>query len=144
MARPLTGGLLFSLPFLSFFSDLVYFVNAKWALITLPKTGFHVQHREGGFAIVTCDEITVHFTHHPEIPPEENNSVCRIVVSNIEALYQEILSIKALHPHLFSRTPNLATQPWGEKEINLVDPCGILLRFSEPISQADAGSETGG
>jgi hypothetical protein len=25
-------------PFLSFFSNLAYFVNAKWALITLPKT----------------------------------------------------------------------------------------------------------
>src|SRR5258708_40247571 len=94
------------------------------SLAFFAHLGFQVRHREGGFGLVTRDEITVHFTHHPEIPPEENNSVCRIVVSNSEAPYQEILSIKALHPHLFARTPNLATQPWGEKEINLVDPCG--------------------
>ena len=37
-ARTLMGDLLFSVPFLSFFSDLAYFVNAKWTLITLPKT----------------------------------------------------------------------------------------------------------
>lgn len=36
--RSLTGGLLFSVPFLSLFSDLAYFVNAKWARITVPKT----------------------------------------------------------------------------------------------------------
>ncbi len=35
---PLTEGLLFSVPFLSFLSDLAYFVNAKWARISLPKT----------------------------------------------------------------------------------------------------------
>ncbi len=94
-----------------------------------------VRHRQAGFAIITRDAIDVHFTHHPQMRPEENNSVCRIVVSNIEALYQEILSIHALHPHLFSQMPALTTQPWGDKEINIVDPCGILIRFSEPISQ---------
>jgi catechol 2,3-dioxygenase-like lactoylglutathione lyase family enzyme len=104
------------------------------SLTFFAQLGFQVQHREGGFAIVTRDEITGHLTHHPEIPPEENNSVCRIVVSNSEALYQEILSIKALHPHLFVRMPSLTTQPWGDKEINLVDPCGILIRLSEPVS----------
>jgi len=114
------------------------------SLTFFAQPGFQVQHREGGFAIVARDEITVHFTRHPEIPPEENNSVCRIVVSNSAALYQEILSIKALHPHLFVQMPSLTTQPWGQKEINLVAPCGILLRFSEPNSQTDAGSETGG
>ena len=106
--------------------------------------GFQVRHRQAGFAIITRDAVDVHFTHHPQMRPEENNSVCRIVVSNIEALYQEILSIQALHPHLFSHMPVLTAQPWGDKEINLVDPCGILIRFSEPISQTETGSETGG
>src|SRR5438552_15406431 len=32
------GGLLFSLPLLTLFSGLVYFVNAKWARISEPKT----------------------------------------------------------------------------------------------------------
>ena len=36
--RPLRGGLLFSMPGLSCFSDLASFVNTKWALILLPKT----------------------------------------------------------------------------------------------------------
>ena len=36
--RPLTDGLLFSVPFLNLFSGLAYFVNVKWAWITLPKT----------------------------------------------------------------------------------------------------------
>jgi catechol 2,3-dioxygenase-like lactoylglutathione lyase family enzyme len=96
--------------------------------------GFRVHHRENGFATIKRDEIEIHFTHHPQIGPEANNSVCRIVVSNIEALYQEILSLYALYPHLVSQPPRLITQPWGDKEINLVDPCGILVRFSERIS----------
>jgi hypothetical protein len=33
----LTGGLLFSVPFLSFFSHLDYLVNAKWAWIICQK-----------------------------------------------------------------------------------------------------------
>lgn len=94
--------------------------------------GFQIQHQEGGFAILKRDAIEVHFTSHPEIDPQENHSVCRIVVSNLEALYQELLSIHARSPQLFSRTPSLTIQPWGEKEINLVDPCGILIRFCEP------------
>ena len=65
--------------------------------------------------------------------PEENNSVCRIVVSNIDALFQEILAIQARHPHMFAQVPSLTRQPWGDKEINLVDPCGILIRLSEPV-----------
>jgi hypothetical protein len=105
---------------------------------------FQVRYRQAGFAIITRDAIEVHFTHHPQMPPEENNSVCRIVVSNIEALYQEVLSIQALHPHLFKRIPSLTTQPWGDKEITTVDPCGVLIRFSEAIPQADTGSEQGG
>ncbi len=105
--------------------------------------GFQVRHREAGFAIITRDAIEVHFTHHPQMRPEENNSVCRIVVSNIESLYQEVLAIHALHPHLFSQIPSLTTQPWGDKEINMVDPCGILIRLSELISQAGAGSGQG-
>src|SRR5438876_916294 len=32
------GSLLFSLPYLNLFSDLVYFVNARWARISGPKT----------------------------------------------------------------------------------------------------------
>jgi hypothetical protein len=96
--------------------------------------GFQVSHREQGFAIIKHDAIEIHFTHHPEIGPEANNSVCRIVVSNIEALYQEVLSLQVRNPHLFLRSLHLTTQPWGDKEINLVDPCGILVRFSEPGS----------
>jgi catechol 2,3-dioxygenase-like lactoylglutathione lyase family enzyme len=101
------------------------------SLAFFTQLGFQVQHQEGGFAIVTRDKVTVHFTHHPTIPPEENNSVCRIAVSNIEALYQEILSIQALP---YRRLSPLTTQPWGDKEINIVDPCGILIRFSESVS----------
>ncbi len=37
------------------------------SLTFFAQLGFQVQHREGGFAIVTRDEITVHFTHHPNI-----------------------------------------------------------------------------
>jgi hypothetical protein len=40
--------------------------------------------------------------------------VSRIVVSNFESLYQEILSIQTLHPYLFSRVPSLTTQPRGD------------------------------
>jgi len=100
------------------------------SLAFFTQLGFQVHHQEAGFAIVKRDAIEVHFTHHPEILPEVNNSVCRIVVSNIEALYQEILSIQAL-PYL--RLSPLTTQPWGDREINIVDPCGVLIRFSEPL-----------
>src|SRR5260370_2800287 len=76
--------------------------------------GFQVGHRETRFAIITRDAMEVHFTHHPQMRPEENTLVSRIVVSNFESLYQEILSIQALHPYLFSRVPSLTTQPQGD------------------------------
>ncbi len=103
------------------------------SLTFFSHLGFQVHHLEGGFAIIKRDAIEVHFTHHPEMRPEENNSVCRIAVSNIDALCQEVLAVHTLHPHLFSRMPSLTTQPWG-REINIVDPCGILIRFSESAS----------
>ena len=105
------------------------------SLTFFAQPGFQVQRREGGFAIVTRDEITVHFTHHPTIPPEENNSVCRIVVSNIEALYQEILSIKALHPHLFVRMPSLTTQPWATKRSIWLTPVVSSSGSASPFSR---------
>jgi hypothetical protein len=104
------------------------------SLAFFAHLGFQIKYQEGGFAVVIRDAIEVHFTTHPEISPSENNSVCRIVVSNIEALYQELLSVHAQSPQLFPQIPSLTIQPWGDREINLGDPCGILIRFSEPLS----------
>ena len=51
--------------------------------------GFQVRYRQAGFAIITRDAIEVHFTHHPQMRPGENTSVCRIVVSNAECIHAE-------------------------------------------------------
>jgi hypothetical protein len=61
--------------------------------------------------------------------PKDNWSVCRIVVTNIEALYQEVQSLNAIHPN-----GHLEDKYWGAKEFGMVDPCGVGIVFTEPIS----------
>lgn len=99
------------------------------SLAFFKQLGFQILHQEEGFAITTRDEISVHFTHKDDQKPEDNWSVCRIIVSNIESLYQEVQPTHAIHPN-----GHLETKDWGAKEFALIDPCGVLIVFTEPIS----------
>lgn len=61
--------------------------------------------------------------------PEDNWSVCRIVVNTIKSLYQEVQPTHAIHPK-----GQLEAKYRGAKECALIDLCGVLIVFPELIS----------
>ena len=84
------------------------------------QLGFATTYRDGEFAIVERDGISLHFT------VSAGHSVCWIGVTNSEALYQQYLPTGAI------RSP-LTSKPWGMKEFFLCDPFRNLLLFGESI-----------
>lgn len=99
------------------------------SLAFFQQLGFHIRYQETGFAIATRDAIAVYFTSREDQRPEDNWSGCNIVVTNIEALYQEAQATHAIHPR-----GHLETKWWGDKQFSLIDPCGVLITFTEPKS----------
>lgn len=56
-----------------------------------------------------------------------NQTMVRIVVQNIELLYQEFQERGGkVHPN-----GPLQTKPWGTKEFGAIDPCGVCITFAE-------------
>ena len=98
--------------------------DMEQALAFYAQLGFATDYRDGEFAIVERDGISLHFT------VSEGHSVCWIGVTNIEALYQQYLPTGAI------RSP-LTSQPWGMKEFFLCDPFRNLLLFGESIPEEE-------
>src|SRR5437016_7405419 len=76
--------------------------DMEQALAFYAQLGFATTYRDGEFAIVERDGISLHFT------VSEGHSVCWIGVTNIEALYQQYVPTGAIQSPLTS-------QPWGIK-----------------------------
>ena len=96
--------------------------DMEQALAFYAQLGFGTSYRDGEFAIVERDGISLHFN------VSEGHSVCWIGVSNIEALYQQYVPTGAIQSPLTS-------QPWGMKEFFLCDPFRNLLLFWESIPE---------
>src|SRR5881392_4191062 len=77
--------------------------DMEQALAFYAHLGFATTSRDGEFAIVERDGISLHFT------VSEGHSVCWIGVTNIEALYLQYVPTGAIQSPLTS-------QPWGMKE----------------------------
>jgi len=109
--------------------------DLEQALAFYGHLGFQTTYHDEAFAIVERDGIDLHLNYSPDGP--KRHSVCWIGVTNSDALYQQYLPTNAV------RSP-LEAKPYGLKEFSVRDPFGNLLLFAERISEADAGSETGG
>src|SRR6266571_8892415 len=104
--------------------------DMEQALAFYAQLGFATTYRDGEFAIVERDGISLHFN------VSEGHSVCWIGVTNIEALYQQYLPTGAVQS-----SPQ--AQPWGMKEFFLCDPFRNLLLFGERIPEGERSAERG-
>ena len=97
--------------------------DMEQALAFYAQLGFATTSRDGEFAMVERDGISLRFT------VAEGHSVCWIGVTNIEELYQQYVPTGAI------RSPRVTSQPWGMKEFFLCDPFRTLLLFGESIPE---------
>jgi hypothetical protein len=104
--------------------------DMEQALAFYAQLGFATTYRDGEFAIVERDGISLHFN------VSEGHSVCWIGVTNIEELYQQYLPTGAIQSPLTS-------QPWGMKEFFLCDPFRNLLLFGESIPEEESSTQQG-
>src|SRR5947208_10538551 len=104
--------------------------DMEQALAFYAQLGFATTYRDGGFAIVERDGISLHFN------VSQGHSVCWIGVTNIEVLYQQYVPTGAVQSPLTS-------QPWGMKEFFLCDPFRNLLLFGESIPEEESSTQQG-
>lgn len=90
------------------------------------KLGFRKMALHDNYAIVARDGAEIHFWLCNERHIAENTS-CYVRVSGTDSLHQEF---KASGLEL--KAPE--AQPWGMKELYVIDPHGNLLKFGEPVS----------
>ena len=109
----------------------------KQALAFYGQLGFATTYHDEGFAIIERDGIALQFnvSDPTQEPPKEGCRVCYIVVTDIEALYQQYVSTGAL------RSP-IQTTDWGTKGFWLSDPFRNILIFEESIPEEKRSQET--
>ena len=105
--------------------------DMEQALAFYAQLGFAATSRDGEFAIVERDGISLHFT------VSEGHSVCLIGVTNSEGLYQQYVPTGAIRSPL----PLQAT-PWGTKGFWLCDPFRNILIFEESLPEEERSQET--
>lgn len=94
------------------------------------KLGFDSVAHYPDYAISVRDDVQVHFwlTDNADIPKDTG---CRIDVTGVEALYQEMVAAGVVHPN-----GPLREQPWGFREFAVLDGDGNLITFGERIMSA--------
>lgn len=81
------------------------------------------------YLIVGKDNIEIHFFEFKKLDPKLNYGQVYIRTSEIDELYQTLLSKNDLiHPN-----GHLETKPWGQKEFSILDPDHNLLTFGQNI-----------
>jgi catechol 2,3-dioxygenase-like lactoylglutathione lyase family enzyme len=88
------------------------------------RLGFKVRGRFEDYAIVSRDDAEIHFWKCGDRHIAENTS-CYVRAAGIQALYEEFTG-----RGLTLKEP--VNQPWGMKELYVIDPHGNLLKFGEP------------
>lgn len=111
--------------------------DMEQALAFYRQLGFAATYYDEGFAIIERDGIALQFnvSDPTQEPPKEGCRVCYIIVTNIEALYQQYVSTGAL------RSP-IQTTNWGTKGFWLSDPFRNILIFEESIPEEERSQET--
>jgi catechol 2,3-dioxygenase-like lactoylglutathione lyase family enzyme len=86
------------------------------------RLGFSVATPMENYAIVERDSAEIHLTKSLVSAPERTG--CYLVVTDIDAMHSELVSKGVgLQPPI--------RQPWGLREMYVVDPSGNLIRFAE-------------
>jgi catechol 2,3-dioxygenase-like lactoylglutathione lyase family enzyme len=88
------------------------------------RLGFEVRGQFEDHAIVSRDDAEIHFWKCKDRHIAENTS-CYVRTSGIQVLYEEFT-----RRGLIVKQPVI--QPWGMKELYVIDPHGNLLKFGEP------------
>lgn len=91
--------------------------------------GFTLAGDHGEYLMFQKDDIEIHFFAYPDLDPYLNDGQVYIRVTDIDDLYQSLLSKGvAIHPN-----GPLVNKPWGQREFALLDPDHNLLTFGEGI-----------
>jgi uncharacterized glyoxalase superfamily protein PhnB len=110
--------------------------DMEQALAFYGQLGFASPYHDEGFAIVERDGIALQFNVSDPTPePPKSRSVCSIVVTNIEALYQQYVPTGALRS-------TIQATPWGTKGFWLCDPFRTILIFEESLPVEERSQET--
>jgi catechol 2,3-dioxygenase-like lactoylglutathione lyase family enzyme len=88
------------------------------------RLGFKVCGEFEDYAIVSRDDAEIHFWKCEDRHIAENTS-CYVRTSGIQILYEEFTKRGLTLEQPF-------IQPWGMKELYVIDPHGNLLKFGEP------------
>jgi catechol 2,3-dioxygenase-like lactoylglutathione lyase family enzyme len=88
------------------------------------RLGFKVCGEFEDYAIVSRDDAEIHFWKCEDRHIAENTS-CYVRTSGIQILYEEFTN-----RGLTLEQPVI--QPWGMRELYVIDPHGNLLKFGEP------------
>ena len=89
------------------------------------RLGFAAVATYPDYGISARDEVQIHFWHTEDRVFAENTS-CRVIVSGVDALYEEMQRSGVIHPN-----GELVDQPWGMREFAVVDGDGNLIWFAE-------------
>ncbi|HVL56430.1 MAG TPA: VOC family protein [Burkholderiaceae bacterium] len=84
----------------------------------------------GGYAIVERDGCEIHYWFCTERHIAQNTS-CYVRVADLDALAAQIR-----RSGLELAAP--VDQPWGMREMYVIDPHGNLLKFGQPVSDSHA------
>ncbi len=95
---------------------------------------FELIHADAGFAVLMRDQVRVHLwaANDPGTPGAEpflaGSASCRITVTDIDSLYEEMRTAGVVHPN-----GPLVTQPWGERDFSVLDQDNNCIAFAERI-----------
>lgn len=89
------------------------------------KMGFQPGPRYPDYGIVVRDGVQIHFwlTDDTDIPKATS---CRIDVIGVDRLHEEMLATGVVHPN-----GPLTDQPWGYRDVAVLDGDGNLIKFGE-------------
>jgi catechol 2,3-dioxygenase-like lactoylglutathione lyase family enzyme len=88
--------------------------------------GYSVVHAEPEYGIVERGGSGIHFWGPSGIEPRDSNTMLRVRVEGIDALYADCEQRGVVHPNAA-----LEAKPWGAREFAVVDCDGNLVTFFE-------------
>lgn len=108
-------------------SAIPYFLarDLDETLAFYEQLGFITRHNDGEYAIAGRDAVELHFGKDAS-HRDEDATMCRIQVEDIDALYEECRALDVIHPN-----GALETKPWGDREFSIYDPNNFLITFFE-------------
>jgi uncharacterized glyoxalase superfamily protein PhnB len=92
----------------------------------VQKLGFTEKFTHGSpidYAGVARDGVLVHLYKNDDKQLAEN-TMFRVIVENVDALYAEYEPQGVIHPN-----GKLSTKPWGTRDFAVLDPTGICITF---------------